>query len=240
MDNASETIPENITRRITSPAMASKQCMDFIIALHNQPLFYGRGSCVKKCKVLPLEEIDSRITDLLYENTVTKLGKHCMVHCFGLGNRQLFDIQGKHLGFGITQWLYDDILVKNNDEDIKTALTSGLFENTCNDILKEVFTGWRPSKLIENSDILHQESEAEWCLLTKPKKIKMEDCLIRFFLTATGINCMADSRKNIAMCSDAMKFKRDNVDEKPAMLYMWIKKQFLPEVSDKLGLCLQQ
>jgi hypothetical protein len=240
MDNASKTISENITCRITSPAMASKQCIDFIIALHDQPLFYGRGSSAKKCKVLPLEEIDSRITDLLYENTVTKLGKHCMVHCFGLGNHQLFDIQGKRLGFGITQWLYDDVLIKNNDEDIKAAFASGLFESTCNEVVKELFAGWKLSTLAENPDILHHYSEAEWCLLIKPKKLKRESLLVGLFLTAADIICTINSEKNMAKCSDDMKFRCENVDEKPAILYMWIKKQFFSEVCSRLGLSIQQ
>lgn len=240
MDNASKSISENISRRITSPAMASKQCIDFITALHDQPMFYGIGSGVKKRKALPLEEIDSRITDLLYENTVTKLGKICTVHCFGLGNNQLWITPGKCLGFGIQYEVYDNVLIKNNDEDIKLALTSGLFENTCNDIIKDVFAGWKQSTLMENPDIFYQESEAEWCLLIKPKKLKRESLLVGLFLTAADITCTINSQKNMAKCSDDMKFRRENVDEKPAIVYMWIKREFFNEVCNRLGLSIQQ
>src|SRR3990172_2026869 len=216
---------------ITSPAVASEMCSTLVTTLYNQPLFDGKGSCAKKCKVLPLGSIDSRVIDILYENTAKKLGKHCTVHSFGGGTHLLYDCNKICLGDGITQWLYDDKSFKDNDADIEAALASGLFKNTCDEVVKDLLTGWKKSTLVENPGIFYKNSEEEWYLFVKSAKLIKEDHLMRIFFSVVDVRYVAKCNCDWLNNNNRLEF-RD-------MLYLWIKKQSFDEVVNKLGLRIE-
>lgn len=217
-------------RHITLPSKASQGCNDFVIALYNQPLFTGRGSSAKKCKVLTLEEYDSRIVAILYKNVAEKLGKHNTVHCFGLGNHQLYNMKNKCLNYGITQWLYDSL--QDNDAYMQVALESGHFKNTCDEVIKDLLSGWKQSSLIHNSDIFYKKSEEEWYLFIKFKRLVEEDLLMRLFFDVTQVN-------DCVKCDRTWKSGEVGYEFRD-MLYLWIKKDSLNKVINIMGLSVEQ
>ncbi len=220
------------THYITSPSVAPEMCMSLIKALHNQPLFTGTGSIVKKCQALPLGDIDSRIVEVLYKNVIAKLGKYPTVHSFGGGTDQLFDVTGNCLGDGITQWLYDDTFFQNNEVNIKEAFASGHFKKTCDDVIGDMLGGWKQSTLAENPSIFGTRSETEWVLFMKPRKLINEDLLIKLFFSVVGV-------RDVAGC-DCAYLKKNGGYEFLDKLYLWIKKDSFNDVVSKLGLCIKQ
>jgi hypothetical protein len=217
-----------IEQHITSPSVASEICTQLIVKLYDQPLFEGTNPMTQKSKVLPLQDGDSRIVELLHKNIAHKMVNRSYVYHFsGLGCA-LYDAQDTVIPSGIMYCLYPrEQSFDVSDGVIKLALLTGVFKRTCDEVIGDMQSGWKQSTLAENPKIFHTESENEWVLFIKPRKLIEEDFLMRFF-------CSAADMRAVARCH--CKWSTSTVPESTNMLYLWIKKESFKEVVDKLGL----
>lgn len=192
-------------------------CARLAEMLDRQPLFDGIGSDVKKCKVISLDKwADARICDIFNQNAKKMIGTSSWsIYAFGCGNDRLCDSRDRLIKQGVTLWLFD-----------RERCPLKVMENSYHQILKNMVSGWFPTKIEDHPNIAHKENNEEFFLFIKDDSSYQPDVLIRFIAGRLGLG-------DVISCFNGwLDSKKGYVNGK---IYLWIKKSALENVIDKFG-----
>ena len=151
-----------------------KACTRLARTLAAAPLFDGRGSLVKKCKVIALSDWnDARICGLFNKNSRKLLEdmKPWDILDFGYMHN-LVDSRGEGITQGIRLCLDDQV------EMCSYEALEGAYKK----VFSAIISGWEKADLKDHPNILHKENPEEFDLFIKDKVLLEEDSLIRFIV----------------------------------------------------------
>lgn len=194
-----------------------KYCKVVAEILKNLPLFDGRGSIAKKCKIISLTNWDDvRICDIFNRNSAEFLGNSRAWHIcqFGCGNNQLSNANGQHIKQGLTLSLYDTFEMCSL-QDLETSYQQVLFN---------LITGWSKADPKNYPDIMYTKDHQEFEFYIKNQTLIEEDTLIRFIASKLSLD-------NDLLCD-----REDGYDGK---IYLWVRKTALENVVEKIGFKFQ-
>lgn len=193
-----------------------KCCAKLARILVEQPLFDGRGAVARRSKVIPLKRAyDARICSIFNENTIAILGEQraWKISSFGFGSHRLVTSGGKSLNYGLFLNLYETDTLCSVEE----------LEETYNQVLNKLISGWDSATIEENPGIMFKEDPENFHLYIKRKDLIEEAVLIRFLATKFSVE------EHVTCCSDW--WTREHNDK----IYLWIKKTAFEEVVSKFG-----
>lgn len=202
---------------ITHINQISQQYAGLAARVTQQPQFTGRGCSVKNAKVLPCQSRDdSLIVHILTDNANQTLPQEqqWFLKEF-LGNR--FSIEGNPLQTGLQLWM--------NTDRVPCDITT--LQEKYSEIIAQLQVGWQPAKLIKHQDILHTQSEEEYALFRKKRRLRTEEGLLSCIACKFHIDKKIDCHSS--WCNDPRNNRRDD-------MYLWIRKDALNQVVDMLGL----
>jgi hypothetical protein len=149
--------------------------------LENLPLFDGKGSTAKKCKVISLASwSDARICDIFSRNSTKFLGNfHAWhIHDFGGGYNQLSDANGQRIKQGVQLALYDNFKMCSLQD----------LEKSYQQVLSNLITGWSKADPKNYPDIMFTKDPQEFELYIKNQSLIEENNLIHFIARKLSLN----------------------------------------------------
>lgn len=194
-------------------------CIQIAEKLAKEPLFLGYGSIIKKSKVIALARWnDARICDLFSKNAEILFGEKGSwpIYDFGCGSNLRYDLEKKLIEHGLCFWI----------DDKREMCSSKELNNSYDQILERMKTGWKASEIRDYPNMPHTEDPFEFALFVKKASLVQEDVLIRF------IAGRFDLCNDITCCTERTRCARE---EPGGNVYLWIKKSALEEFIDKFG-----
>jgi hypothetical protein len=165
---------------------------------------------------VPLDYCDCKIFDIMSKNAL-KISKNAWsIHDvrFGQGKRPVIDAASG-------RYIWDCIELYKHDDDCSAEELEEVYVK----IFKLLKTGWYPSTIKKNQDIMFKQPEKNWLLFIKKQCLVEEDSLIRFLARKFNLDTKVD-----AMCE---WWKNPFLVEERGLPYLWIRKDALEDVQKK-------
>lgn len=154
-------------------------CTEVAQMLRQQPLFTGKGSIVKECKVISMQQpLDAKICAIFNRNAREILGDECSwhIHDFGYADDPLFDLADRKVPPGVSLWLYERL----NPCSLKIL-------KACYELIFQSMTfGWKKTEIRESKD---------FSFFTKANTLFSEDELITLVAKRLGISAHVQCRR---------------------------------------------
>jgi hypothetical protein len=196
-------------------------CTKLAKIMNEMPLFNGKGSIVKKCKVISLAKAsDARICGIFNTNSRCLLGDRNGWPTYDFDTTRIWRYaDGQLIEQGLTLLVYDDAKICSYEA----------LEASYNEVFSNLVNGWERSKIENHPNILFKEDPEKFALFIKNSTLSQEDILIRSiasrFSLEDDIKCQGEwlTNSGYSYCDK---------------IYLWARKSALKNVRKTVGLKL--